>query len=177
MKQNWRKCLGGKEQEQEQGLETEWVLWFAMTIVCMCEMISNDEFAQESFPAFHGRTPNIFGKTRDLYPNKAPVSLLPVLPNVLFLRVDRPVLLMLLLNWKFCASWNFYACFSRHHTTWCGEGSPNKLKVGTIDREKTRKTWKTQCQVQSCLSPFFLHPLAPTATSLSLICVIGWIVV
>ena len=138
MKQNWKKCLGGKEQEQ--GLETEWVLWFAMTIVCVCvcvcererEMISNNEIAQESFPAFHGRTPNIFGKTPDLYPNKAPASLPPVLPNILFLRVDRPVLLMLLLNREFYASWNFYACFSRHHTTWCGEGSPNKLKVGML---------------------------------------------
>jgi len=96
------------------------------------EMISNNEIAQESFPAFHGRTPNIFGKTPDLYPNKAPASLPPVLPNILFLRVDRPVLLMLLLNREFYASWNFYACFSRHHTTWCGEGSPNKLKVGML---------------------------------------------
>ena len=103
--------------------------------VCVCVMISNYEIAQGSFPAFHGRSPNIFGKTTDLYPNKAPASLLPVLPNVLLLSVDRPVLLMLLLNQEFCASWNFYACFSRHCTTWCGEGSPNKLKVRTVGWE------------------------------------------
>ena len=135
MRQNWRKCLGGEEQEQ--GLETKWALWFAMTIVCVCVMmmISNDEIAQENFPAFHGRSPSIFGKTTDLYPNKAPASLLPVLPNVLLLSVDRPILLTLLLNQEFCASWNFYACFSRHHTTWCGEGSPNKLKVRTVGWE------------------------------------------
>ena len=47
MKQNWKKCLGGKEQEQ--GLETEWVLWFAMTIVCVCVCVCERERERDDF--------------------------------------------------------------------------------------------------------------------------------
>lgn len=168
----WRKCLRGRSRSRSRGLETEWCYGLQWQL-CVCVRWFLMMKLHKSFPAFHGRTPNIFGKTRDLYPNKAPVSLLPSLANILFLRVDRPVLLMLLLNWKFCASWNFYACFSRHHTSVWWSNS-NRV-VGTIDRGKDKEDMKNPVS-GSILSLSHL-PSPSSSGHLSFIDTCYWLVV